>query len=228
MVLAGKIFRLKEKVSLKDLAEKLKGFKVEETYRENGFQLTLTTEIKELNHKENLIEGKILRDEIIHLRQKDQIKPFPKTVEAPFTLHECKNTILMTILGKKWKANSLANLFSEKIFGFMGFVLEVRIPPENLKKYHEENPEGTKVIFFNDVNLPNVKKLSLYGADLKNSTLYKDFLSHGNMWYVVVTSKRYGYVVGLTGNGIVTVFNQISVKDFLAYVREEVFPLIMV
>ena len=226
MVLAGKIFRLKEKTSLKNLANKLKNLKVDETYTENNFQFTLTTEVKELNHRESLIEGSILRDEIIHLRQKDQVKPIPKTVEVFFALHEYKDLTLLTILEKKWKANNLANFFSEKVFGLIGFVLEVKIPPENLKMYHEQNPEGTKVIFFSDVNIPNVKKLSLYGADLKNSVLYTDFLSHGNIWYVVVTSKKYGYVVGLTGNGIVTIFNQITPKDFLAYVKEEVFPLI--
>jgi hypothetical protein len=53
-------------------------------------------------------------------------------------------------------------------------------------------------------------------------------LSHGRIWYVVVTSRRHGYVVGVTGNGIVTVFSRCEVEDFLKYVVEEVFPLISI
>ena len=45
------------------------------------------------------------------------------------------------------------------------------------------------------------------------------------MWYVVITSKKHGYVVGLTGNGIVTIFNRISPEEFLTYIIEEIFPL---
>jgi len=225
LVLAGKIFRLKEKVTLEGLADKLKNFRMEEKYRENDFELTLTTEIRDLNLKLGKLEGKILRDEIIHIRQKDTVKPIPRTVESSFFFYEYGGNVLLTVLEKKRKANNLANLLSRIIFGELGFVVEIKIPPENLKKYHEQNFEGTKIIFFSDVDIPNIEKLSLYGENLANTSLYMDFLSHGSMWYVVITSKKHGYVVGLTGNGIVTIFNRISPEEFLTYIIEEIFPL---
>jgi len=46
------------------------------------------------------------------------------------------------------------------------------------------------------------------------------------MWYVVVTSKKYGNIVGITGDGVVTIFNKIEEKDYFSYVTEEIFPLI--
>ncbi|RLI05486.1 hypothetical protein DRO26_02005 [Candidatus Bathyarchaeota archaeon] len=226
MVLAGKIFEIREKISLKDLKAKLENFRLEETYQEDDFQFILTTEIQGLTLKPDRLEGEILKDEIIRIRQKNELKPVPKTIEAPFLFYNYGDKTLLVVVEKKWKANNLANLLSEVIFDAVGFILEVRIPPENLKKYHEDNPESTKVIFFSDVDIPNVKKLSLYGANLANTSLYTDFLSHGGIWYVVVTSKKYGYVAGLTGNGIVTIFNRVSVQEFLTYVVDEVFPLL--
>ncbi|WP_309491862.1 hypothetical protein [Candidatus Hecatella orcuttiae] len=226
MVLAGKIFRVREKVELDSLAAKLKDFKREEAYVEENFQHRLVTEVQRLNKTSLGLEGILSFDKILHIPHRGELVPVPRTFLAPFLFTEYGGKLLLTILEKKWRANNFANLLSEALFTTVGYVVEVKIPAENLRSYHEENPEGTKVIFFSNVDIPNVRKLSLYGASLANASLYGEFLSHGNIWYVVVTSKRYGYVVGITGNGIVTIFNRVEPKDFLTYTTEEVFPLI--
>ncbi|MGP3667661.1 MAG: hypothetical protein ACKD6M_04510 [Candidatus Bathyarchaeota archaeon] len=228
MVLAGKIFKVKEKVNFKKLIDKLENLKSSETYTENGFSFTLMLEVKDLSYGEGFVKGRLLRDEVTYLRQKEQTKPVLNTGEFFFSFHKYKNTVLLTILGKKWKANKLANILSEKIFGAAGFIVEVKVSAENLKKYHEKNFEGTKIVLFNGLSFPGVKKLSLYGEDIKNSSLYKDFLSRGEIWYIVLTSKKYGYTVGLTGNGVVTIFDQLTQEEFLNYIKEEVFPLIQI
>lgn len=226
MVLAGKIFRVREKVGLDSLIAKLKDFKKEEIYVEENFRYSLTAEVQRLGRTSLGLEGVLSFDKILHVPHRGNLVPVPKTFLAPFLFTEYKEKLFLTILEKKWRANNFANLLSEALFITVGYIVEVKIPAENLRNYHEENPEGTKVIFFSNVDIPNVRKLSLYGASLANASLYGEFLSHGNIWYVVVTSKRYGYVVGITGNGIVTIFNRIEPKDFLTYATEEVFPLI--
>jgi len=130
------------------------------------------------------------------------------------------------VLEKKWRANSIANALSEILFITVGRIVEVEIPPEVLRSYHDENSEGTKVVFFSDVDAPNVEKLSLYGSSLANTPLYVDYLSRGKIWYIVIASRRYGYTVGITRNGIVTIFNNVEPGAFLTYIMEEVFPLI--
>ena len=226
MVLAAKVFEVRERVGLEVLAAKLKDFKREETYTEGNFQCSLITEVRDLRIKAGSLEGVFSQDRVVHIPHRGELMAVPKTSETSFFFQNYKDTTFLTIFQKKWQANNIANLLSEALFITSGSVTEVRISSENLKYYHEQNPEGTKVIFFSDVDIPNVKKLSLYGTSLANTTLYTDFLTHGKIWYIVVTSKRHGHVVGMTSNGIIVVFNQVAQAGFLTYITDEIFPLI--
>jgi hypothetical protein len=42
----------------------------------------------------------------------------------------------------------------------------------------------------------------------------------------VITTGKYEYVVGITRNAIVTVFNAIDRDNYLQYVMNEIFPII--
>lgn len=226
MVLAGKVFRLAEEVGLEDLAEKLSGYRREEEFLEGDYRLKLLTEVGRLSRTKLGLEGVLSYDRVLWLPQRGELVPVLRTHTAPFLFSTFRGRTLLTVVEKKHRADRLADLLSEILFKGVGGILEVRISPENLQRYHEENPEGTKVVFFEDLDFPGIDKLSLYGESLSSTTAYDEMLSHGKIWYVVVTSKRYGYVVGVTGNGIVTVFSRCEVEDFLKYVVEEVFPLI--
>lgn len=226
MVLAGKVFKVREKVDLDAVAAKLEGYREEEPYTEEDREFKLVTEVQDIVLRKNILQGVYAQDKIIHLRHHGEVVPTPKTIEAPFTFTLDRDRVLLTVLEKKWNANSIANQLSEIIFVTAGHIVEARIPSETLRRYHEENPEGTKVIFFDEVDIPNIKKLSLYGPSLADTGLYSDYLKHGNIWYAVITSKHYGHIVGITRNGIVTIFNRLDPPDFLAYVAEEIYPLI--
>ena len=52
-----------------------------------------------------------------------------------------------------------------------------------------------------------------------------DHLKYGKIWYVVLRSKRHGAVVGVTRNGVVTIFSKATKDDFINYVQEEVIGL---
>jgi hypothetical protein len=119
----------------------------------------------------------------------------------------------------------VANELSKILFERAGGVLEARISPETLKKFHLKNPEDTKITFFDNVDIPNVDKLSLYGPDLINTSLFEDYGKHGDLWYVVARSKEYGYVVGVTRDASVTIFNLGEKEPYLEYVAKEIYPL---
>lgn len=226
MVLAGKIFKVVEPLDLNTIAAKLKGYRVEEDFSEESHKFQLITEIQDLAMRTGELRGLFSKDQVIHVRQRGEMVPILKTVEALFTFAPYKDQLYLTILEKKWRANNIANALSEILFITVGRIVEAKIPPEVLRSYHDENPEGTKVVFFSDVDIPNIDKLSLYGPSLANTTLYTDYLSHGVIWYIVIVSKRHGYTVGITRNSIVTVFNNIDPNDLLAYVAEEILPMI--
>ncbi|MEM3736612.1 MAG: hypothetical protein QXJ75_00755 [Candidatus Bathyarchaeia archaeon] len=226
MVLAGKIFKVREKIDLDAVAAKLKNYREEESYTEGDKEFRLVTEFRDLSLRRNVLEGLYAQDKIVHIRHHGELVPVPKTIEAQFAFTYERGLLLLTVLEKKWNANNIANRLSEIIFATTGYIVEARIPQEALQRYHEGNPDGTKVIFFDEVDIPNVKKLSLYGPSLADTGLYSEYLKHGSIWYIVITSKRYGHIVGITRDGIVTIFNRLDPSGFFSYVAEEIYPLV--
>ena len=95
-----------------------------------------------------------------------------------------------------------------------------------MSKFHEENFEDSKIVFYDDFDLPNITKLSLYGAELGTTSLYSDYLTHGKLWYIVFKSKKCGYVVGLTRNSVVTAFSRMELPEFKTFIKDQVFPLV--
>jgi hypothetical protein len=105
------------------------------------------------------------------------------------------------LVDKKAIVNRLANRLSEIAFGEIGVVMEARILPETLKEFHMNKPEDTKMIFFENMDIPNINKLSLYCPDIANTGLFEEYVVRSNPWYGLTKSKRHGRTVGLVRNG---------------------------
>jgi hypothetical protein len=227
MVVAGKIFRLSEQLSVAEIAVKLDGYHTEKPYEEGDYNFTLVTEVVGLLPKENMLSGVYSHDYVIHVFHRGKTAPLPRTVEALFSFAQVDGTVFLTIVEKKRVANFIANKLSELLFDKVGGIVEARIPPETLREFHLKNPEDTKITFFDNVDIPNVNKLSLYGPDLINTTLFEDYTKHGDLWYVVARSKETGYVVGVTRDASVTIFNLADKGKYVEYVNKEIYPIIL-
>jgi hypothetical protein len=225
MVVAGKLFKLSEPLSTPDIASRLEGFHVEEDYEEGDYKFTLLTEVAGLLPKGKMVRGIYSHDYVSQVFHRGKILPTPRTMEALFSFADHQGTTFLTIVEKKRLANFIANKLSEILFEKAGGILEARISPETLKRFHLKNPEDTKITFFDNVDIPNVDKLSLYGPDLINTSLFEDYGKHGDLWYVVARSKEYGYVVGVTRDASVTIFNLGEKEPYLEYVAKEIYPL---
>jgi hypothetical protein len=231
MVLAGKLFLVEEDIDLQGIAAKLKGFKAEERLQDED--ISLITEIKDLRLVGDSLYGTFIQDQLMDIYHRGERVRVPTTSEAPFFFveqppqkqGESRRTVL-TVMEKKARANNIANQLSKILFISTGKIVEVRIEPARFERFHEDNFEDTKVIFFDDVDIPNIKKLSLYGSALGNTSAYVDNLKHGKIWYIVLKSSRHGLVVGVTRNGVVTIFSKATKDDFIQYVKDEIIDLI--
>ena len=226
MVLAAKIFVVKEENNLPLLASKLKNFKIEQELKAEDKNFTLVSDISDLDMSKEKLEGLFSFDTVFTVNQRGNQVPFVRTFNAPFSFDLFDKNLYLTIFEKKSRANSIANEISKAVFMSLGQIVEARIQPETLKHFHDDNFDDTKVIFFDDVDLPNISKLSLYGEALGSTTLYTDYLTHGKIWYAVLKSRKYGYVVGVTRNAIVTVFSRLDLPDFKRYLKNEILPLL--
>ena len=227
MVVAGKIFKLSKRFALSNIASKLENYRFEEDYEEGDYNYTLLTEVVGLLPKANMLNGIYSYDYVIHVFHRGKTAPLPRTVEALFSFAQVDGTTFLAVLEKKRLANFIANKLSEILFDKVGSIVEARIPPETLRAFHLKNPEDTKITFFDNVDIPNVNKLSLYGPDLINTTLFEDYTKHGDLWYVVARSKETGYVVGVTRDASVTIFNLADKSKYVEYVAKEIYPIIL-
>jgi hypothetical protein len=227
LVVAGKIFKLSEPLALDEVASRLDNYRFEEDYEEGDYRFTLLAEVVGLSPKGNMLSGIYSHDYVIHVFHRGKVAPLPRTVEALFSFAQVEDTTFLTVVEKKRVANFVANKLSQILFEKVGGVVEARIPPETLREFHLKNPEDTKITFFDNVDIPNVNKLSLYGPDLINTSLFEDYTKHGDLWYVVARSKETGYVVGITRDASVTVFNLADKNKYVEYVNKEVYPIIL-
>src|SRR5712692_12067870 len=148
LVLAAKVFLVREKTELGVLAEKLKTFRVEQDTRVEEVDFSLTTEVKDLNVSRSTLEGTFAFDDVFVVKHRGKTVPIPRTYEAPFSFEVFKDRLFLTIHEKKSRANNIANEMSKALFMSLGEVVEARINPETLKKFHEENFDNTRIVFF--------------------------------------------------------------------------------
>ncbi|MBI3023532.1 MAG: hypothetical protein HYY68_07400 [Thaumarchaeota archaeon] len=226
MVLAAKVFLVKRENDLELLAKKLKTFKVEQEVKVEDSSFDLVSEVDDLSISGKVLEGTFSFDQVFVIKHRGKSVPVPRTFEAPFSFDLFGKKLHLTIFEKKSRANNIANEMSKALFMSLGQIVEARIQPEVLKRFHEENFDNTKVIFYDDVDLPNISKLSLYGELLGSTSLYSNYLTHGNLWYIVFRSRAYGYIMGLTRNCIITAFSKLDLPEFTSFIKSQIFPLI--
>jgi len=233
LVLAAKIFRLREDAGLDLIARKLKDFREEEPYEREGKKLKLTAEVLDLKLQGDSLAGVFSRDFVLSRYYKRGLVETVVTEEVPFWIRRSKGRTFLVVLApskargvRKLLTDYVANKFSEVLFIKSGAIVEARITHEALRELHESNPRATKLIWFDDVDIPNIGKLALAGSGLADTRLYRDYLEHGKIWYVVFEVQKRGLVVGITRNCVVTMFSRMERKDFIDYVLKEVLPLI--
>ena len=227
MPLAAKIFEIRAETALEEIADKLMGYRVVEEREEDGQSFELITEVRDLDLKSDRLEGVFSRDKLIVVNQRGRLVPVLKTVEARIIFRRAEDLMLLTVVQEKHFANAVASLLSHHLFLSYKAITEARVSPSVMREFHERNPEGTKVIYFDDLDFVDVDKLALYGDSLKNTALYEEYLRHGKIYYLVYQVPEKGYIMGLTRNCVVTSFTKIPIDEFINYIEQVIIPLII-
>ena len=234
MVLPAKIFEIKEEANLGLMVQKLKDFREEEDYRkENGETVELVTEILDLKLKENSVAGVFSMDFVRRRYYRRKSVETLVTEEAPFWIKRFKERAFIIVLApsvargvKKLLTSYVANKLSKVLFIKPRAIVEVKVSHETLTKLHESNPQATKLIWFDEVDIPGVEKLCLAGSALADTGLYHDYLEHGKIWYVVFEVQKRGIVVGITRNCVITLFSKSTTDELINYILEDLLMLV--
>ena len=234
MVLPAKVFEIKEEADVELLGGKLKRFREEELYEtKEKEKIALVTEILDLKMSAGALSGVFSKDFIRQRFYKRTLVETPVTEEAPFWIRPFRRKLFLIVQGpsvargvKKLLTNYVANRLSKILFITPHAIVEARIPHETLKGLHESTPQATKLIWFDQVDIPGVEKLCLAGPDIADTTLYRDYMKHGQIWYVVFEAQKQGIVVGITRNTVITSFSKSTTEEFMNYILEDLLKLI--
>ncbi len=235
LVLPAKIFEFMENaIPLSTIYQRLHDYRDEDNYQTaNGETVPLVTEVLDLHQASDSVSGIFSRDFISTRHYKRDLVEIPVTEEAPFWIRLFeKNTYLIVMAPsvargvRKLLTSHVANKLSDVIFLKPWSIREARLTNETLKELHESNPQATKLIWFDDVDIPSVDKLCLAGSSLADTKLYQEYLQHGKIWYVVFEVQRRQIVVGITRNCVVTLFSKSTVNDFINYLLDDLISLI--
>ena len=234
MVLPAKIFEIQEETNLGLVIQKLKDFHEEENYeKSNGETVTLITEILDLNLKDNLVSGVFSADFMRTRYYRRKLVESPVTEEAQFWITRFQNRNFLIVVApsvargvKKLLTNHVANKLSKILFITSRTIVETKILNETLKELHESNPQATRLIWFDQIDIPGVEKLCLAGSDLADTQLYLDYLKHGQIWYVVFEAQKRGLTMGITRNSVVTLFSKSTKDELIDYIREDMLALV--
>jgi len=195
--------------------------------------LNLISEILDLNLKENLISGVFSIDFVRGRYYRRKLVETPVTEEAQFWITRFEQRIFLVVVApsvargvKKLLTSHVANKLSKILFITSRSIVEVKIPHEALKELHESNPQATRLIWFDQVDIPGVEKLCLAGSDLADTQLYQDYLKHGQIWYVVFEAQKRGLTMGITRNFVVTLFSKSTKDELITQIREDLLKLV--
>jgi len=226
MVLPVKVFEVRSLEG--DPRDALMGWReVEEV---EGEETQLVTEVIELEQVEDTVTGVFTRDFMRERVYRRRARMTPETEEAPFWIVPHDGRRFLVVMAPS-VARGVKKMLSNHVAVKLGEILnadvrECRITSETLRRLHEGNPKATNLIWFDNVDIPGVNKLCLSGEGLADTGLYKDYMDHGMIWYVVFTSQAKGYTVGVTRNAVVTNFSKSTMDEFLDFVREDILKLI--
>ncbi len=224
-MLAGKLFKINTDQSIPFIAQKLSSFKVTKEDEETQLSLNFEFSVNELD--EEHLSGLIYYDRPVKIGTKEGFKYVVSTVKIPYYVRKVEGIMFLLILAKKPLANALANEFSKAVFIRPGFVTEARIDPKIFLEYYNQSLEETRVAYFDQVDIPNVNVLALYGDALSQTDLFKMYQEHGLLWYIVVRAKSISQIIGLTRNCVITMFSKGTAEELVKYAFEEVAPLVV-
>ncbi|MBN2334396.1 hypothetical protein JXL21_02475 [Candidatus Bathyarchaeota archaeon] len=226
MVLPVKVFEVRGLEG--DPRDRLTGWREVESLEDEEIQLV--TEVLDLEQVEDTVTGVFARDFMRERSYKRRVRMAPETEEAQFWIvpHEARRFLVVMAPSV---ARGVKKMLSNHVAVKLGEILnadvrESRITSETLQRLHEGNPKATNLIWFDNVDIPGVNKLCLSGEGLADTGLYKDYMDHGLIWYVVFTGQKSGYTVGVTRNTVITNFSKSTADEFIAFVREDILSLI--
>jgi len=222
----GKVFLISTSEELEDLKSKLDGWSATEKYEDGDFAITLLEDVSDLSIASIgclQLFGTYSYDYVMRNIHRGKVVHTPITQTCPFNFGKTDGKLWLVVLAKK----NIANRAAVKLGEICNIdVRTASIYSREMNHYLKLN-DKTKVALFSDMDVPGVNGSTLYGEELVQTSLFKEFVGHGTPKWVVTESELKGYTVGISGDGSVIIFNNVNDVDYVGFVEDEILPLVL-
>ncbi len=226
MPTTGKLYLYTPEYEPSEMVKKLEGYNKETIEMYCTENIALGTRIINVEVSHERVMGFYEKDavEIKQYRGVDRATPYTKSAKFIFFMEE-ENPYLV-VLGNKGLADTIANELSILLHEQTGYILEPILNLRGIRELYERG-EATKVIFFDDVEIPNLDKATIYGTNLIQTDFYGRFIDVGNPWWVIYKHRSTEMVVGIHKKALICIFSTCTEAEYLEYITENVVPLVL-
>ncbi len=218
---ACKIFDVLEPLSVREIYDSLHGYTQLWEEELNGRSVTVGFRVADVEMGEDTVWGTAEESWIRSVSFRDEEIRVPVSVSIGFTFIKDRRREFLIVYAGRRLADRLSVRFSELLFDRRDMIVDVYIPPEKMREIYMDAQEIRSIIL-EDVRLPGVKKVTLFGDDLRNSRTLKSYLRKGRETYVVYRDEE--GVFGLSRMGQLVAFSRIDDETLEAYIREKILP----
>jgi len=207
-LIAAKLFKIPD-YNPSELIEALSNWK-EETEREG--RILLTT-FESLESSGDEVSGTLARDRLVRRRTRKGISLTVETQYTDFLTFKVENSFIMVFGGRK-----LAEFVALKVTEALmreGEFEHCALPEAVL----ESLSEGARVTHFEDLRGLGIRKIAIYGRDIEDLDLYKEFKRLGRLSYIQFYSPELGGSVGLSKDFCIVAYGGVDRRSLVEYVR---------
>jgi len=219
--LACKVYELDEPLSASEVMARLRGFKRVKVERVEGEEVEVGIRVFNLERSVGGVRGVFEESSTLIVEYRDRRLAVPHSILTRFEFFRYRGRTLLIVLAGKRRADRIARTLSDPL-GVE--ILDARIPSGKLRELHERRPGSARMVVFETLRLPGVKRLTLYGDAVSDTEVYREYSSVGETRYVVFEAGG-GLVVGVSTSCTIVAFSRIEEEDFVEFVKEVIIPL---
>lgn len=212
-----------EPLAPEEIYESLEGYSQLWEEEIDGRTISVGFRVANIDHSGEAVWGVVEESFISRMEFRgEEIKvPVSLTIEFSFIEYD-KRQFLIVYAGKR-RADRLAVRFSEILYDRRDVIVEVYIPPEKMRSLYLDKVGEVRIVILDNLRIPGLSKITLFGKDLKDSDAFMDYLKKGRESYVVYRDEE--GVFGVSRMGQIIAFSRIDLETLESYLREKIIPL---
>ncbi|MHA2024245.1 MAG: hypothetical protein ACTSWQ_11345 [Candidatus Thorarchaeota archaeon] len=230
MPTSGRLYLIKDEISLSDAYDKLDGWEDRADYEEFEVEENiLVAGVQGLHYDDEVDElsGVFKWTKIHRFLYEGKVTPTFETRKAPFKIRNTKNGIILLLMKASGAYPLIAQRINYKLFDTTTGIIKAELTTNQYKEMLSDNDEDTKVAFYRNVDLPGIKTLALYGKNLVQTDLWGQYTNIADPSYVMVkarTRNQEEWTVGVGKEGNVCVFSSCELDEYVEFVFMDIVP----